>query len=169
VGFRISGRLEAFWPDHLIHHRCATIKPHDRLRLWIDHLVLNCRREKRYPCKSILVGSDGTLSFPPIAEAGMLLEKLLDHFWNGLSEPLRFFSETSFEYASRRWKGRSQDEALAHAKAKWNPDEFNSKPGESEDPYHNLVFGKVEALDEQFASLAVDIFEPILKYQQGPR
>jgi exodeoxyribonuclease V gamma subunit len=166
-GFRISGRLEAFWTDHLIHYRCATIKPHDRLGAWIDHLVLNCWPKKGYPCKSMLVGVDGALSFPAIVEAGVLLKRLLDHFWKGLSEPLRFFSETSFEYASQRWKGRSQDEALGHARAKWNGDEFNRKRGESEDSYHNLVFGKAEALNEQFASLAVEIFEPILKYQQN--
>jgi exodeoxyribonuclease V gamma subunit len=166
AGFRLFGRLEPLWPDHLLHYRSATVKPHDRLELWIDHLVLNCCRETGYPRGSILVGNDGAWTLPPIPGADTFLSKLLGCFWAGLSQPLRFFSETSFEYASQMFVRKSSVEALAQAKKKWDGEEFNRKPGESEDAYLHLAFGKVEPLDEQFASLALEVFEPVLKFQK---
>jgi len=167
AGFRLFGRLKTFWPRHLIHYRCATVKPHDRLALWIDHLVLNCRPEKGYPAQSILVGSDGKCTFPPITSAETHLTRLLFYFWEGLSQPLRFFSKSSFEYASQDFNGKSSDVAFATARRTWEGGDFNSEPGESQDPYHDIAFGKVEALDEQFASVAVDVFGPILECQRG--
>jgi exodeoxyribonuclease V gamma subunit len=168
AGFRLFGGLKIFRPDHLIHYRCATVKPHDRLALWIDHLTLNCCSKKGYPTRSVLVGTDAQFSFPPIREAETLLKGLLDVFWVGLSQPLPFFSETSFEYASEFCKRKSRDDALVSARQKWNGRDFGDKRGESEDPYHSQVFGKVDALDESFISVALRIFEPILKCQEIP-
>jgi len=165
-GFRLSGRLKSFWPHHLVHYRCATIKPQDRLALWIDHLVLNYNPQSGYPMRSILVGSDQDWALPPVTNAESHLEKLLDYFWKGLSQPLPFFSETSFEYANQIFRGHNPDDAVAAARKKWIRRDFNGKPGESEDPYYEVAFGERKIFDGQFTSVAWEIFGPILKLQE---
>jgi exodeoxyribonuclease V gamma subunit len=128
---------------------------------------LNCEAKKGYPLQSILIGTDEQWAYPPIAEPWKWLQRLLDYFWEGLSEPLPFFSESSFEYAARITKGKSLREALAGAHQKWEKQEFGDKGGESEDAYHHLIFGKVrEPLDERFSTVALGIFGPLLQHQQ---
>ena len=40
-GYSIIGTIQDVWPDKLLRYRCATVKPKDRLRIWLQHLILN--------------------------------------------------------------------------------------------------------------------------------
>ena len=80
-----------------------------------------------------------------------------------MSEPLRFFPESSFEYAVNILrKRRITKEALTAGKRKWEGHEFSR--GESQDPYFELCFGKNNPLDDDFKRTSITVFEPLLNH-----
>jgi exodeoxyribonuclease V gamma subunit len=160
-GFKLTGTVKQVWPEHMVHFRCAPAKPKDHLDLWIEHLAVLCLARGDYPESSVLVAQDKVWHYPPIANSRSFLRLLLDLYWRGLSEPLKFFPESAFEYAARRTAGKSHEDALAAALKVWNGSE--KIRGEREDAYCKVAFQQVNPLDEEFARLAVEVFEPLLK------
>jgi hypothetical protein len=83
-----------------------------------------------------------------------------------LSEPLRFFPESAYAYAESLRKGKPEPKAYEEAVKRWEGTEFSKLPAEKNDLYFQLGFGKIEALDEEFQSLAIEVFKPLLIHQQ---
>ena len=80
-----------------------------------------------------------------------------------MSEPLHFFPESSFEYASKLLlKNQTIQTASNSAKNKWTGNDFAR--GESEDPYFELCFGKTDPLDQDFGKIAEQVFAPVLNH-----
>jgi exodeoxyribonuclease V gamma subunit len=144
----------------LVRFRCAQVKAKDRLRAWVEHLVLNCVGAGEYPRESILIGSDATLGFGAIEECREILEALVARYWEGLCHPVHFFPAASFEYATKVANPVTAERALDAARSKWEGNDF--VPGEAADPYYRLCFKNVDPLDEIFAALALEVFEPLL-------
>ena len=93
--FRLLGRIESIYANGLLHFRYANVKPKDRLRIWIHHLVLNRVKNQAYPCNGILAGRDVDCKYRPIQESEVLLQDLLKIYWQGLMEPIHFFPLSS--------------------------------------------------------------------------
>ncbi|MCI0422483.1 MAG: hypothetical protein L0312_25220, partial [Acidobacteria bacterium] len=163
--FQLSGRVSQIWPQYLLRYRCAGVKAKDRLDLWIDHLSLQCIRRPGDPKRSILVAKEGCWNFRPVTDAQTILRQLLNHYWEGLREPLRFFPQAAYGFAKRRGQGKTDDDAMSAARRIWQGDERSR--GECEDPYYRLNFGKVDPLDEHFAMLALGIFGPLLGHEEA--
>ncbi|OQX18575.1 MAG: exodeoxyribonuclease V subunit gamma [Desulfobacteraceae bacterium IS3] len=161
-GFKLTGRIESIYPEKLVHFRCAKVKPKDRLKTWIHHLALNALRADGYPRCSLFAGSDAMTEYMPHENAGDMLEKLLNFYWDGLRKPLHFFPKSSYEYALKLEK--SPEDALKSAREKWEGNDWSS--GESEDSYFQLCFGKSNPLDAEFQSIATEVFEPLLTGQK---
>jgi exodeoxyribonuclease V gamma subunit len=152
-GFRISGRITGVWPDRLIRYRCGKCSGRDRVRLWIEHLILSaCAREGR-PVESILLTLDAEPRFEPVADAVPILRTLLGYYWQGLARPLKFFPRTSFSFANKR--------DLNNARTVWSGERFP----ENNDPYYALCFAETDPLDGEFQELAIAILEPMLSRQ----
>ncbi len=152
--FRLTGGLERLWPHSLLHYRYARLKMKDIMRSWIEHLVLNSVAQPGYPSRTSLVMDDDTRTFEPVEGAAALLEKLLIHYWQGMSMPLRFFPRSSYAYATK-----GPDAALKE----WRDDTFNNRPGEGSDPAIQRCFGATEPFDEEFFSLAVELLGPMVE------
>jgi exodeoxyribonuclease V gamma subunit len=153
--FRISGRLTGIWPDQLLRSRCAKRSGRDQMRLWIEHLLLNELHAERYPTRSVLVTTDGALRLLPVEESGTCLRLLLDFYWAGLRQPLKFFPRSSFAYA-KKWE-------LDSARTVWRGDYFP----EGDDPYYRLCFGDADPLDDEFERVTRAILEPLLRHFEG--
>ncbi len=152
--FRLTGGLERLWPHSLLHYRYARLKMKDIMRSWIEHLVLNSVAQPGYPSRTSLVMDDDTRTFEPVEGAAALLEKLLIHYWQGMSMPMRFFPRSSYAYATK-----GPDAALKE----WRDDTFNNRPGEGSDPAIQRCFGATEPFDEEFFSLAVELLGPMVE------
>lgn len=178
-GFRLTGRINPVYPERLIHYRYAKVKAKDILRIWIHHLVLNCMDTKNlktddYPETSLLGGlkPDGrgepvfvAWEYPPVKEAGKILENLLEKYRQGLVRPLSFFPESSMKYARLVIeKNKPAQEALRGAENIWSGSDH--KLGEGNDLYYQRCFGNTEPLDSNFEKIAIEIFSPILKHQK---
>jgi exodeoxyribonuclease V gamma subunit len=165
AGFRLTGRVGQIWSRHLLHYRCATVKAKDRLDLWIDHLLLQNAKLPSYPKRSVLVAKEAGWSFPPVVDAPEILHQLLNYYWEGLREPLPFFPQSAYRFAQRRHQRKKEEEALNAARRTWEGD--SQSRGEADDPYYQLNWRKVDALDERFRALALGIFGPLLAHEEA--
>lgn len=172
AGFKLEGQLEAYEGVGLVNYRPAAVsldkKPDAHLNLWIGHLAL-CLSGWNGPMQSYLIGEDANCELTKVADAGKILEGLLDIYRQGLRQPLRFFPKSSFAYAKAIYDNCPEDEAWQKAKAAWIGSQFeNGSPGESEDAYFRLCFGNdQDVFNDQFKALAALIFNPLLKHQFG--
>jgi exodeoxyribonuclease V gamma subunit len=153
-GFRLTGRLAKVWPQGLLHYRCAKLKMKDRMRAWIEHIVLNTVNHPGYPKQTCLVMADDELRFSPLSDSSLQLERLLSRYWQGLSMPLRFFPRSSMAYAEK--------ENIEAARREWRDDTFNNLPGEGSDPAIQRCFGSGDPFDDEFRALAVELLKPMI-------
>jgi exodeoxyribonuclease V gamma subunit len=161
-GLRLTGRIENLYGNGLLQFRYADVKPKDRLKIWVHHLVVNSLHAKNYPLHSILACKDGDYAYNPVSESGSLLAELLRIYWQGLIEPIHFFPRSSFAYAEALYrKKKDPGEALSSARKEWEGSDFGGM-AESRDPYFLLCFKHTDPLDEAFEELAKNIFQPLM-------
>lgn len=163
--FHLRGEVGAFAGDRLIVYRPAKLKPKDRVAAWILHLTASCmslRDPQSAPTATLLIGEDFVVTLPPRHDAEALLGQLLRFYWRGLDEPLPFFPESAWEYATVvREKGG--EVAAQKAWTRFSGDGFGGgfgPEGEIENPYVKLCWGgrMSLALDEEFVELSNAIF-----------
>ena len=165
AGFNLTGLLHNIYEHGLINIRYANTKPKDFLKSWIYHLVLCSLPAKKviYLKKSFIICRDFTWEFSPVNKSRDILEYLFKLYWNGLSKPLHFFPESSFEYAQKVLiKNKSCLTAIKDAQKKWIGNDFIR--GESEDQYFKLCFNKTDPLDEEFQKISKKVFTPLLNH-----
>ncbi len=158
--FRLVGRIESIYPNGLLHFRYANLKPRDRLRIWIHHLILNKIKNQTYPCNGILACKDFDCKYPPVKESEALLKDLLEVYWQGLIEPIHFFPLSSWKYVEELAKGKDPDQALKSARNTWEGSGFNR--GEIEDSYCQVCFEHADPLDGEFEELSKSTFDPLI-------
>jgi exodeoxyribonuclease V gamma subunit len=162
--FKIQGRIEDIYPGGLLHFRYTKVKPGDRLRIWVQHLVLNQVGKEAYPCNGILACKDMDCRYPPVEESQALLQDLAETYWQGLMKPLHFFPLSSWALAEALAKGKDPAQALKSARDIWEGSDFSR--GEGEDPYYQICFGHGDPLGEEFEALSRKIFEPLIKCEE---
>ena len=99
-----------------------------------------------------------------IHEAPAILTNLLELYWQGLRQPLKFFPQTSLAYAEasrNQASGKSKD-PMSAALTSWEGNSFTKMPGEGEDAYYDLCFRNTDPLDQEFERVALDVFGPQL-------
>jgi exodeoxyribonuclease V gamma subunit len=148
--FRLSGRIGSLLPDRLLRYRGSKLSARDQIKVWIEHLVLNCSNSEAYPRESTLLMRNEGVNLVPVAESAVLLEELLEYYWQGLTRPLHFFPRSSLAFAT---KG-----TISAAGAEWNHTRFP----ENDDPAYRLCFGQESPFDGEFADLARQVFAPYL-------
>ncbi len=147
---RLAGTLEGITAAGLWHVRHGRIRAVDRLRLWLDHLLLNVVCPKGAALESVLIAPDETLCLGPLPEAARHLADLLDLYRSG--EPLPFFPETAWAWANAGdWR------------REWHGDAYRGIPGECDDPYVRLAVRDAvgEPLGEAFQTLAIRVCGPL--------
>ncbi len=162
-GFHLTGRISGIYEDALIRSSYTSLKPKYILNTWIYHLVLCTLVEGKYPGSSLLLCKDSVNEFERVSNSTDIIEYLLSLYWQGMSAPLPFFPESSFEYAKRVLiKNQAESVALQAAQQKWLGNDFAR--GESEDPYYDLCFKTIDPLDEVFQNISKEIFTALLDH-----
>jgi len=172
-GWRITGEVGPLLGDRIVLGRVGRIRAKDLLEAWIKHLVLVCG--KGGIGGATLLGLEGnkistiTLNLPESPQA--VLHELLEIYAVGMTRPIPFFPETSFTYTEHLIKG-SEDglQALEKARKKamdvWLGGEEERQIAESDDPYFDLCFADFALPNEDFESLAIRIYKPLLESWQ---
>ena len=172
-GFRLTGRIDAIYPERLLHYRYARVKSRDRLKIWIHHLAVNILLADKYPRTSMLAGmrpkgGDSewvAWEYSPVENSEEILGRLLEEYWAGLARPLHFFPDSSWAYAHVLLeKNKPGENALNAARRTWTGSEYSR--GECEDPFYQLCFRNTDPLDSEFRRIAVDVFTPLIEHQK---
>lgn len=161
-GFNITGHLKCYGKYRLVNYRHAKIKAIDRLRTWIQHLVLNaiCNDGE---VESFYIGSDKVMSFGPVENSLDTLSELLDIYWEGLTMPLHFFPGTSWAYAYKDKKKIDRSPADSMKKARYIWESTDYKKGEEDDIYYQTCFNGLDPLNKAFEELALGIYGPVIE------
>lgn len=164
TGTAVRGNLEPVGSGRepwLFFFRPAGIKPKDRIRAWLSHLLLAASGR---PGKTLLAGKNKDRVewdiLEPVAEAqaAKRLEELLELMRRGLRSPLPFAPETSWEYACRERKDNS---GPAAARSRWEGS--SGYPGEMRDRILYQVFGPEGPLAApEFKEVALKVYGPLL-------
>lgn len=141
--FRLTGWLHDCSPTGRVTWRTGMLKGRDLIGLWLPHLALNLLVPEGMPVCSVHLARDTAdandpvhrTTLGPVADPETHLRWLLDHYWLGLSQPLRFFPETSLAWTKAVRDGKDPLEA---ARRRW--DDGYQFDGEGSDPAHQLCF-----------------------------
>jgi exodeoxyribonuclease V gamma subunit len=157
--FTLSATLDNLSTAGLLQYRLAKTSGFDLLSVWIRHLVMNAANsdEIQQHDSQLLTESD-YYRLNAIDDAEQQLAQLLDIYWQGLQQPLPFFSKTSYAFAKATLnKGRSTPEIAV--KNSWQDSDFSR--GEFSDPYIQQIYTAEPPNGEAFEQLALRVFEPI--------
>ncbi|MGE0081369.1 MAG: exodeoxyribonuclease V subunit gamma [Thiohalomonadaceae bacterium] len=158
AGTRLRGWLDGLTDHGLLRYRHGKLGANDVLALWIRHLV-HCAINPDAGTARHVAG-DVHLTLAPVAEPMGVLAELLRIYRSGSRQPLPFFPRTAWAFAQAETAGK---DAMAAARAVWEPNEFSNANAEATDPYNAMAFrGIDEPLDDTFAQLAHAVFAPVL-------
>ncbi len=170
-GIRFKGDLTCTTNNEIMYFRIARLKTKDRLKVWINHLILQFVTDK--PVTSLLIMNPPGVSAnnkdlvilkcSPVDNPVFFLKHLISFFKRGFQTPLAFFPQTSAKYLETLSK-KTLNTARIQAEIEWYGDgEF--KMGEFENPYFHLAFKHQELFETGFEKIGREILEPVLLYQ----
>ncbi len=157
-GFTLQGWLTSITPKGRTRYRLAKYKADsDHIPLSIEHLVFNALAPDHCEHTSVHIAENKTITLEPIVgSAQAKLEKLLNYYWQGLSMPLKFFPNSAYEYIEMLNKNKPAEEALKKALGIW--DGNNKVAGESNNPYHQILYSTSSALDDHFIEISEAVY-----------
>ncbi|MDI6745596.1 MAG: exodeoxyribonuclease V subunit gamma [Rhodocyclaceae bacterium] len=155
----LSGRLDHLTPNGLWRLRFGSTRPQDRLRLWIDHLLLQLAAPPGVVKQSVLLANDGVTVLAPLEDFAPHLTELLALYRQGQSAPMPFYPRTAWAWLEGKSGWRSA----------WFGNSFQKTPGERDDAYLRLALRDRmdDPLGATFQQLAAQIFGPLRAAMQA--
>jgi len=176
-GFHITGRFDHVTSLALLQYRPGVVAPKDRVRAWIRHLAWCASVPGQFPRVSVVMGEPARTRTVAGVQyrslearaARAFLGNLLEHYWRGLSEPLRFFPTTSLKFAeidlnNADRKPDAWKDSLRQSRREWTSDRFAR--GEDDDEHYKICFHDFDPLDGDFMALARSIGQPLLEHEE---
>jgi len=166
--FRLTGRLAGMTPAGWVGYRLAKIKAGDYLKLWLHHLALNAMEQEGRARPSYWVAEDRLVTLEPVEQPGVLLQGLLEGYWQGARRLLHFFPKSGLAYIEQLYKDQepNPDKALWAARRAWEGEERRPGTAERDNPYYQLAFGDTDPLDEEFTTLTMAVLGPLFEQIQ---
>ncbi|MCF6283413.1 MAG: exodeoxyribonuclease V subunit gamma [Candidatus Polarisedimenticolaceae bacterium] len=161
---RLNGQLNGVTEQGLFQAVPHPLWANQHLSFWLNHLLLNALKPPGIALVSRCLDSDNLYQLGPVDEAEGYLQPLLQCYWQGLSRPLPLLPKSSLVYAEQIALGKSEEQALAKANAKWHSG-YNYE-GECEKPYFKLAFRGQEPLDSEFQTLSEQLLLPYLQHRE---
>ena len=176
----IVGTIEGFTETDLVYMRVSKLKPKDRIRAWLLHLLVTMQRiqdgdraETPWPLTTRVLASDGIKVYGevPATEAAKYLTQLLTLRRHGLHRPLPFFEKCSFAVGESLDKNKGDETAMKSGSRKyavkdrselWMHDEGDASIAlcmRNRDPF-------ADGVDSEFFQIAKSIWLPAISYLQ---
>ncbi len=168
---RLVGALDDHCENGLVRIKPGNIKGKDLLKLWVEHLSY-CIVHGQH-LNATLFGQTKGHYFEeiPADYAHQRLAELLALYQQGLQQALPFFVESAYQWCEAVCKLQANvfvlDELSFDTRAAGQQAAlkvFNNSRGyaEANDPYINRVFENIEDHWQQFESIALQVFMPLL-------
>jgi exodeoxyribonuclease V gamma subunit len=154
---RLAVRLDQLTRNGRIAWRAGRLRAQDRLEAWVAQLALAALAPAGIARRTRLVTRTEDVEFGIPRAPQATLRVLLGLRARGEREALPFCPESALAYA--RGMRTGEERAWRDAEKAWEK--------ERQDAYFSLAFGDVDALDERFAALALEVFGPMLDAEAG--
>ncbi|MGK0339235.1 MAG: exodeoxyribonuclease V gamma subunit [Candidatus Azotimanducaceae bacterium] len=159
-GIQLQADIALRGDQHIIA-RTGELRARQILDAWARHLAL-CANGYDSDTYLISRGSNRsakTETFKNLdsAQAMLEIEQLTHLYQEGLSMPLRFLPQTAYDLATHK-----DQDLIAALDAAHNKFMKGGAGSERDDPYYNRLFDLPTELNETFAKLANQIWQPIL-------
>jgi exodeoxyribonuclease V gamma subunit len=182
-GVRLTGVVdELFAGRGHLRVQFSRLQRRSELVAWIHHLVLSCCAPDGVPRAATLIGrvapGDKTgaiqVGFRPVTDARSHLERLIELYLAGTRQPLPLFTGGASRAYAAALATPNGDAARGLDDAHRSYDDENLGYGDGFDPYTRVAFAGTEPLDPtlqaaplSFASLAVEVFGPLLAHREA--
>lgn len=161
-GFQIAGAIPNIAEDHMVWWRNGKLRTRYLIEIRLRQLAWIAAGNNPLAVKTIWI--DGELEIPaPDPQVESILP-WIEAWWRGLSEPLRFFPESSFACAKSLAKDGDEIKAISEARKKWIGNPFQSVPGECDDLNNRLLWnsdGEGDPLCGDFSNLAQNLLKQL--------
>jgi len=179
--FTLTGIINTALENQLVRYRQSRVKVKDRIRSWLEHLVINKSQPEDYPRESILIGKEGKTGKVEIYRTEAIdnpeiyLKQLLEIYFSGLSQPLAFFPRSADKYMQEYLKAltkikedgednKARQTGRTKAIGTWNSNDHVT--GESEDVYYQQCYGRKSLFeDTDFENNILKILKPVFERQ----
>lgn len=159
--FKLTGRIDDVSAKGLINVRPGKAHGRDLIRLHIRHLAMNASGLNKH---SFLLDISHYHVLTPIEpeQAKLELTNLINHYYQGLKQPLCFIPKTSFAYVT---EDGDHFEKLMSAQKQWLDEQ--SQLGEGNDPHYQRLFTFPDDFNEtEFGQTSMQILKPLLSHYQ---
>jgi exodeoxyribonuclease V gamma subunit len=158
---RVSGRLRPLSVAGLLAYTTARFYPHQLVRHWIEHLLLNLAKPPGVAPQTHLLEGEREGIYHPPEDAGVLLEELLELYRQGQDRPLPFYPATAWAYMKGLSDGDRQ-QAMQRARTQWYGNRHQA--GDAAKPYNRLMWPDGNCFTAEFGSVIETILEPLLAH-----
>jgi hypothetical protein len=171
--FELYGTLDNILQDSLITFKTSSnLKATDIIHLWLKHLILNHEAPNNpyYPKKSkhIYISKNKDKTIKTICyelneihdtnKVNMSIQSLLNIYWKGISYPICFIPETSYQFTKSLYENNNHQKAMTTARKYWNENNYNLS-SESTDKYYQTAFRGNDPLNSpEFAKISNEVF-----------
>lgn len=166
----IRGMVGGLYGGTLLRARTGKIRAVDRLSLWVEHLLLSGGHPGRVS-RGVFIGKldrggIGQWTVPPVAAPAAVLAQLLEVFWEGVHGFIPFAPRSSEKFAAEYRKHDDAARAMRAAQDEWLGG-YRKSP-EADDFCLRLALDRLgvfagDGVHEEFARLALAVFEPLLQ------
>ncbi|OUD12449.1 exodeoxyribonuclease V subunit gamma [Thioflexithrix psekupsensis] len=172
--FQLSAYLDHLWNKQQFFYRYADMKGDDVIKLWLYHLLLNSqnKEDSLLPNTSIFLAKDSQILLRPIPsqEACVILQNLLDFYWQGCCELMPFFPKTAWSYAINYYFHTEMDreKSLIEARKTWRNDSYQEYGEFYQSPYYELAFqhDTDQLIGQRFITLTERFFQPFFAHAE---
>ncbi len=159
----LNGWLSGVVANGLVRYRVADLKAKDRLRLWLQHLLMPLALpEGSEPQAAQHIARDRTLVLQSVDKPQALLQDFIDAWRQGQCRPLPLFPGPSLAYAEQWLMSDDRELALQAAEKNWAKDWDGGASAEVALAYRGLD----PLRDTDFAEWAERLFCPLVAHSE---
>ena len=159
--WRVDGGFGDLRTTGRVRHCYDDTRPTEYLQGWIEHVFLCASAPAGVTPCTVWQSRNGRYVLAPVAEATVMLERLVGLYAAGLRAPLHFYPRTSWLYATTG--------SLGKAAAAWHTTPYYSFGEDRDVAYRIALRGVADPLDDAFQGCANAVYEPMLAVLSDPR
>lgn len=163
-GFRLIGAIPNIGPERMVWWRNGKQRAVDLIQIRLRQLTWVAAGNSPLPVTAVWTDREAEFTAPDMAIEA--IDHWLEAWWNGLSQPLRFFPKASMAYARKLGDSPGDGQAAMYAAQKaWRDNSGGKIPAECEDSNYGLVWdlGDEDPLNDEFCAIAELLLLPLFR------
>ena len=175
-GVRLNAELGPFVNGRQVLYRCVKEpKGKDRISIWLRHLFASAFQDSGVETRFYSLDKKFISLEPlPSDSARTIISSLIALYKRGMSEPLPFFPESSYAFASNQphhpeeeksdGSKNTENKGITEARKKWVSTPHQK--GEGDDSANQLCFREEPFKKPEFEQIASAVYNPFLKVSE---